>query len=551
MRPLSYWKGFTLELGKSLLEEAFSLCLHKFSYFCQNKLYKAAPKNPFILGRLFSKLSKTFSKQPYDSVQNRVGTLPLQGLAGKTAKRIIVLHIADVAGPHIEGFIDIDGTAYNIGVKRLTPERLAALNLKRNSDGWLTRESQERALELWAGEFELSKTRWLGQSTDHTSEEARMAWSSIIESVVGYGRGDLRQVLSDIPVSISSTGSSLEWVDPLVDRHRKCFVFKIMDQKEGVRPRNILGVGRKENPAPPEVEKLHLKFEQDPNKFLKKVGPNGLVTFKEDGASCKIRTGPKGSNFWSPRVSKVTGAQIMYDSKFRDWTSVKSPETTEGMGEFLAYKHQPILPSSVFASWLVNLFSVSRRLSAAEIGGLLNSLEPIPKNIRIELVVYLVSKVGRQSFINEPYSINYSRVKDFASLHRDWRPATVVEKPQIFVPLIPWLADTEGFVGVPEGLSLSEGGYKIKGRPDSIDAQITKVDFKPGPKGKIAGVVCYRDNKTGREHKISSGFSESMKKEIMENPEEFEGRVMVLNGFNGGSNRATKFFHFHTDKGAI
>lgn len=551
MRPLSYWKNLSIELGKSLIEEASELCISRFSSFCQNKLYKAAPKNPFILGRLFSSLSKKFSKQPYDSVQNRVGTLPKPGLAGKTAKRVICVHIADKAGPHLEAYIDIDGTAYNIGVKRLTPERLAALNLKRNSNGWLTRESQERALELWAREFELGKTRWLAQSTDHTSEEARMSWPSISKSVDGYGRGDLRQILSDIPVSVSSTGSSLEWVDPLVDRHRKCFVFKIMDQKEGVRPRNILGVGRKENPAPPEVEKLHLKLEQDPSKFLKKIGPDGLVTFKEDGASCKIRIGPKGSNFWSPRVSKVTGVQIMYDSKFRDWIAIKSPEVIEGMGEFLAYRSKSVLSSNIFSSWLVNLFSLSHRLSAAEIGGLLNSLEPIPEDIKIELVVYMVSKVGRQSLINEPYNLNYLRLKGLASLHRDWRPATIVKKPEIFVPLIPWLTDTEGFVGVPKGRSVSEGGYKIKGRVDTIDGVITKVDFKEGLRGKVAGVVWYRDDKTGKEFKTSSGFSEKMKREMQENPQDYEGRVMVLNGFNGGSNRAVKLSHFHSDKGVI
>lgn len=497
-------------------------------------------------------------RNPSDSVSLRTAGLPPKGLAGIPAKRVLVFHHADRAGPHLEGYLEYQGMAYNIGVKRLSAETMTQLALRRNSGGWLTQESQQKLIAFWKREFQVGKTAWLAQSTDHKPHEARMAWGSRETGVVGYGAGDLRQVLADDPVVMHTMGKSVEWHDPMLDPHRRAFAFKIMDEGKRSRPSNILAVGLKENPAAPTVEKLHLKFYKDPAHFQQLVGMAGIYTIKDDGASVKFRIGPKGAQFWSPRISKVTGAPIMYDSKVRDWVKVRLPETTEGMGEFLAYQQVPRLPAFQLA-WLerVGLLrwvrpAIPTRAQvcrAADIGGLLNSHAPIPKDLTIQFRLYLVSRIGRQRLEHEPYAQNYERVRQLAQCHPEWEPV---------VQIYPWdiwdvSENFEGVVGVPKDRSLVEGGYKLKVRGDTFDWKVIEVALKPGAKDGVAGVVWFESLESGKRFKVGGGplGSRVLRDDMMARPEAYLGRVYKVASFDGHEGRAAHVLEEHPDKGVL
>lgn len=496
--------------------------------------------------------------RPSDSVSLRTTGLPAKGQSGAPARRILVYHDADKAGPHLEAYLEQNGMAYNVGVKRLNVAALEQLALCRNGSGWLTQESQARLVAFWKREFQVGKTAWLAQSTDHKPHEARMAWGSHAQGVVGYGAGDLRQVLADDPVVLHSTGSSVEWHDPVLDPHRRAFVFKIMDEGKRSRPSNILAVGLKENPPAPKVEKLHLTFYKQPEDFKRLVGPDGLYTIKDDGASLKFRIGPKGAQFWSPRISKVTGAPIMYDSKVRDWVAVTSPEPVEGMAEFLAARPVPVLPGPVL-SWLERAGlltwirpAIPTRLQtcrAADIGGLLNSHAPIPADIQIQLRLYLVSRAGRQVLTSEPYTQNYQRVRAVAQLHPDWEPVIAISPDE--VERIS--ATHEGVVGVPNGRSLVEGGYKLKVRGDTFDWKVVEVALKPGEKDGIAGVVWFESLESGRRFKVGGGplGSRELRDAMLAHPEQYVGRVYKVASFDQHEGRAAHVLEEHPDKGVL
>lgn len=518
------------------------------------QIQQTGPTTPWLFQRLFGK--------PKDSVQSRAANLPPAGLAGVRAKRILVFHLADKAGPHLEAYLEIDGTAYNIGVKRLSPAVLQDIGLTRNGGGYLTQASCERLKTFWASEFGLKQTRWLAQSTDHKPHEARMAWGTRNDGVVGYGAGDLRQVLDECDVVVSTTGKSVEFHDPLIDRHRKAFVFKSMPVTES-RPSNILGVGRKENPPPPQVEKLKLTFHKDVVKFQRLVGDAGMRTLKEDGASLRFRTTRRGSMFWSPRISKVTGAHIMYDSKVRDWVGVRSAVPIEGMGEFLAFRPQPwfwFLAPPVHAwaqrfellRWLEPLAATRlEQCTAAEVGGLLNANRPIPDDIEIRLKLYLVSKVGRQHLAREAYRDNYQRVQEVARLHPDWAPVTPIRADQVDATVAQ--RGIEGVVGVPDGQSLVDGGYKLKTRGDGFDWEVTRVALARGERGGVAGVVWFRSLESERHYKIGGGplGSQALREDMLLNPEKYVGRVYEVACFEGHEGRAAHVVREHPDKGAF
>jgi hypothetical protein len=519
-----------IETGRLLGEQILQMGLMRMHSQAYRTLQRQAPRDPWLSRRLWKAWPTDRGTTIVDTISTRAAHLPPRGLAGVTARRILVYHEADKAGKHIECYLEVNGTAYNVGVKRLDGARLAALDLRKNHEGRLTEASQDRLLALWRSEFQVGRTAWLAQSTDHTPTEARWSWSRPEQSPQGYGKGPLRMVLADDPVALSTLGESVEWRDPLLDRQQDAFAFRVMTEGGKNRPSNILGVGLKKTPPPPSFEKLHLKFLKDPEKFLKRVD-GGLITVKEDGASFFFRIDKHGARFWSPRVSKTSRSQIDYTAKFRDWRTVTHPEVLEGMGEFLVTDAK------------------GQVLSSAAIGGLLNSNAPIPADLRLKAVLYRLDKVGRTDVKGEAYEAQYQRLARLAEAHGDWSPPRQVVPDLATIQQI--AASEEGCVGVPAGHSIIEAGCKLKTRGDTFDWQVERVDLQPGERGGIAGVVWFRSLESGREFKVGGGplGTEVLRTEMMRSPEAYVGRVYKIACFRGHEGRAAHVLTEHADKG--
>ena len=619
-------------------------------------LRSRAPKSPQVIQRVVQRLKANrplaYSGGPSD--------LPPQGLVGVTGRRVLVFHSATKLGPHVEAYICHEDTAYNVGVKRLSPEVIRQLDLRRNGGGWLTLDSQARLKEFWASEFQVGKTTWLAQSTDHRyPSESNASWSDPKNGPPpgSYGAGDLRQVLADDPVVFSTLGNtapSVEWHDPILSKHNDAFAFRLMGRRIGktdisllhgfytgfspnswyrfvlafisslglrpignvllngassgtlsgalsgvaagqpphtqvgsvvpdsdtsgvrsgtalpnillrltskgkagglgqlVRPTlpaksgegtdltytkerqsNILGVGLKQAPPAPEFNKLKLIFKHDAESFLRAVGPDGYVTIKEDGASVKGRSDRYGTQFWSPRYSKTTGQPINYTWRFRDWRAVKSDTPIEFKGELLIYKG-------------------SRRLSAAQIGGLLNQDVPIPQDHRLELVVYSIDKVGRADLSHTPHTKTLVHLHSLTDKHADWRAAISI--PPTSKAVTQACVLHEGAVGVPVGSAIIDG-YKIKTRPEAMshDWRIDSVDLRPGAKGGIAGTVTLTSLESGRQFKLGGGPLGPLERResMLQSPEEWVGTVLAVRSLNGHEGRAAIVVssEVHPDKG--
>jgi hypothetical protein len=360
-----------------------------------------------------------------------------------------------------------------------------------------------------------------------------MEWARREDGVRNYGAGDFRQVLADDSVVVSTLGASVEWRDPLIDKHHDAFCFRLMDASSK-RPRPILGIGLKKHPDPPDFNKLKLKFMQDIEKLHRKAGPDADARIKEDGASAKGRGTQHGTSVWSPRVSKTTGEQINYTWKLRDWQTVEFEVPTEFKGEVM----------------LLDI-KAGEYLSAAEVAGQLNSNSPLPSHIKPEYVIYSVDRIGRQDMSQVPHSQALQYIEAIADKHEDWRVATPVD---MTINALTHAAQThEGIVVVPDGGTIADHGIKLKLRHDTYDWRLKSIDFKPGPKstGSVAGVAWFQSEESGRDFKIgpSSVGDRDVQLAMMRNPEAHLDRVYVVECFNGHEGRAAKVLHEHPDKG--
>lgn len=542
----SFYQSMAWELAKEAGLNLLFAWAFRFRIKAAAAVRAKAPADPYLFRRLWRRTvgytaenGQRIAGHVDSVVRGRGSNLPPSGLSGSNGRRILVYHEADKAGPHVEAYIEVlvapdKRVAYNVGVKRLSQEMVETLDLRKNGTGCLTEASQQKLIKLWADEFK--QNAWLGQSTDHLPDEARMSWCRSERGPVGYGSGEMRQVLADSRVAVSTGDNTVEWRDPLVDKHRDVYVYKLMD-KGPARIRNILGLGIKKLAEPPvEVDKLSLKLDTDAEKFLRLVGEDGVVTVKEDGSSFYGVIGPKGSRFWSHRISKRTGSNVEYTPKFGAWRGITNPEEIRVMGEFvpkIQHGH----------SW--------RRMSHSEISGMLNRDEPPPDNVKLEAVIYRVDRVGRTSYRNVSYDKQLPIIDAVANLSDGWRGPTRI--PASTEALARVTRGHEGAVGVPAGASLIDAGRKLKARGDASDWEITHVDLRPGGKGDIAGVVWFLSLENGQNYKLGGGplGTYQTRLEMMRNPEEWIGKVVKVHGFKGHEGRAAKIIGEHMDKGVV
>lgn len=506
------WVDFILDRINSNLDKRVSKAL-------------GDPKPQWLSRRL---LSQTPTNTPGIG-QTKSQSMPPEWTGHKIAERVIVYHEADRAGPHVESYLLVDGKGYNLGVKRLRPEHLK--NIKKNSKGYLTQSSKDYLINVLRTEF--NNRAWLAQTTDHSPNEARMSWVER-EYDSGYGAGEMRQVLSDERVDLFKTGQAIEWRDWTLNPHANAYVYGIMQPNER-RSNRMLSLGFKETDYIAQ-DRLHLKPHigtQNFDRFKQAVGPDGIITIKEDGASFYFECGPKGTNYWSPRISKKTGRRISYNANVRDLVHVKCPTSTSGMGEL---------------NYVDN--NTGRVLTAHETGGILNRQAPIPDSVSPRLTIYRIDKVGRKEVFNERYSDNILRCSSFVS---------GVHHPGIKVPIRVSLQEAEraakhaeGLVGIPVNKPISEG-HKYKPRGDTYDWTVDRVDLRPGPSGRdsaIAGVVWFK-NDNGDSFKIGPGSMGTFEvvNDIMLHPNNYVGRTAKVHGYQGHEGRAARFVEWHTDKG--
>ena len=427
---------------------------------------------------------------------------------------IVVAHVS--SNEHVEMYLydpEGSGICHNVGVVALP-----AGSLKTNNDGWFTQSSKELARSIFRNKA--AGRDFIAISTDHQLDEAMSQWNDPQDGPEGYGAGPIREVIHVEDVEIVSNGSTVEFVSWWLNPNQPTYVHVVFPQTEARRPVGVIGFKVLDEPG--FDDRLHLTYDHDDvDKLRRNVGPDGRASIKVDGAATHFRVDKNGARYFSPRHSKETGRRIEYSFKLGEMQDVKSDVPIQGMGELVFVDTR-----------------TGKEIPAHEIGGVLNANQLPAEHLEPRLYIYRVDRVGRKSTLDEPYwETNRLRCEAVAAEHKQFTvPAEV--------PLdrIEDTRDAEGVVAVPANTSIVDGGRKLKWRGDATDVVVTRVEFSPGSKGGIEGVVWYEDPATGREYKTASGFTREEKEAMMAQPEDYEGEVMMVSGFNNGhSQRAAKF----------
>lgn len=447
--------------------------------------------------------------------------MPPEFIGHRVARRVIVVHLANRKGPHV----DIHMVDEELGLKTSWVINLPSkeLEIRLNNKGQLTQRTKDAVLDLVREEFQ--GRVYIAQSLDHTLSQARTEWwHHEVDS--GYGAGELREVIADDRIDLFKSGRKLQWMDWRLNPHQESYAFQVFAGDNDKRNTPIWAVGYKQFGRPQVEDRLHLKFDKDPEKFLRLVGEDAHITIKEDGASFYFEATPQGTRFYAPRHSKKTGERIDYTARFGDMRNITTSERISGMGELLMYRKGKVL-------------------AAHEIGGLLNRNSPLPEDIDVEGVVYRIDRVGRRVHTHDPIEVQAELVQGFAARHASLRPPTRISPSEVH-----GTQELEGVVGVRNGASLGTG-RKLKWRGDTVDWEVEDVTLKPGAKGGIQGVVWFRSLTSGKRFKLGGGPLGPMaqRQDMMENPDSYVGRVAKVACLNGHEGRGAKFEEWHMDKG--
>lgn len=439
---------------------------------------------------------------------------------------VIVFHDANRAGPHIDVHIGRLSMVY-----RVKPDLYA--RLKYNNSGMLTEDSKKAIINHVRTETRNGSR--VPQNLDHSLSNARAAWTNGDPDAKTYGSGRTRQVVSVSTVDVykAHPDGPIEMYAPLLNPHRGMYIYKIHPGDNKRAP--ILIWGNK-SAAPPKLEdRLHLKLvhPEEMEKAAEKVDMD-TSTAKYDGSSCYVHIGPKGTTVWSPRLSSATGERIEYTFKLDGLANVRSDENIVAMGELL-FREKGKFPWSPSKTYLPSAVG----------SGILNSNSVLPKNIKPEIRLYRVDRIGRENTKNLGFWENRSLQVAVA--------ATAPQHLKVVSLMTPEEAAEQGYEGivaVPEGASVNDG-IKVKWWMDPHDWVIDKVDFKPGDRGGIAGVVRATSLESGKKFNLGPGQmgNRELTERMMNNPEHYEGAVLKVNSRHGHEGRASKVVAFHDDKG--
>ena len=448
-------------------------------------------------------------------------------------KMVIVFHDANKAGPHID--IHIGRVSL---IRRVKPEVYD--QLKFNREGLLTGESKKLLLNFLREEIDNGSR--IPQNLDHTLRNARASWTGGSREDVHYGAATTRQVIleeevdvykayTDGPVYKAYADGPIEFYAPSLNPHRGLYLYRLYHGDGNRAPILIWGALKT---RPPQLEdRLHLKL-MHPEELEKVSGRADMSTStaKLDGSSCYVVIDKKGTTVWSPRQSVRTGQQIEYTFKLDGIANTTSPYKIVAMGELL-FTQKRLLP-------------VGRTIYLPQsVGsGLLNNNAVLPKNIRPEIRLYRVDRVGRTTHVDDDFWSNRELQKSVAKLDSKLK---VVE---LMNPEKASKRGFEGFVVVPPEGSVNDG-FKVKWWTDTNDWRIDKVSFLPGPKGNVAGVVHCTSLESGKHFKLGPGQvgDQALTRTMMQRPHDYEGVVLKVRSRHGFEGRASKVLSIHDDKG--
>jgi len=436
---------------------------------------------------------------------------------GKTSF-VVVYHDASRAGKHLDVHFG-NGTSFIVRVSGKPVES----KIKFNRDGHLTETSKKELIAFLREE--ISNRSRVPQNIDHSKSEASFEFFNGSLSQ-GYGSGFTRQKVLEgdaLIMKISGgKGETAEMYIPQLDPDNTIYIHKLYDGKTP-----IAVWGFKTNPDVRFEDRLHLKLIDTVSEFEKKIDP-ATITKKYDGASCYVWTTKKGTRIYSPRISKTTGRRIEYTPKVWELADVSSEKEIKAMGELLfRKKYFGIIPGGY--------------IPAHEIGGILNSNSLRPDNVQPEIRLYRVDKYGNLKLYDAPFFENRKFQEKVALLKPDI--LKVVELTDIDD------RSMEGLVATGFGDSIING-FKIKWREDLFDWIVEDIDFRITDKGAIAGVMWCRSLESGKRFKLGPGQVGNYDTvlDIMENKDQYIGRVAKVAGFKGHEGRAAKLVDWHLDK---
>lgn len=429
-------------------------------------------------------------------------------------KMVIVYHDANRAGPHIDVHIDRVSLVY-----RVKPELYS--QIRYNREGYLTEESKKLIIEHVRNEVQNGSR--VAQNLDHSKGNARSEWVNGDRTATTYGSGYTRQIVSETEVDIFKAhwNGPIEIYAPHISPHRAVYLYRIYPGQGKRAPILIWG---QMSAGPPKLEdRLHLKMidPRDMDKLLARADMD-TSTLKYDSASCYFVIDKKGTTVWSPRRSVKTNEQIEYTHKVNGISSLTSDTTIVGMGELLFVRD-------------------GQYVSAAEAGGILNSQRVLPDDLKPEIRIYRIDRVGQTKTVDLEFWQNRHIQKQVAKLH-----------PQLEVVELGNLNEAiekgfEGIVVAPQEGSINDA-FKIKLWADEEDWIIKSVEFVPGEKGSVAGVV--RAEFNNKEFKLgpSQVGNQELTRQMMNNPEDYVGRTIKVESRKGHSGRAAKVKELHLDK---
>ena len=433
---------------------------------------------------------------------------------------VIVFHDANRAGPHVDVHIGRLSMIY-----RVKPETYS--KLKYNREGMLTADSRKLLLEHVKSE--IAGNSRVPQNIDHSMANARASWTHGDREGKNYGDGFTRQIISKSQVDVIKAyrDGPIEFYAPTINPHRMMYIYRLYEGTNKRAP--ILIWGNKSHNHPKFEDRLHLKL-TDPEEIdeLHYSVDMSTSTAKYDGSSCYVVINKKGTTVWSPRTSVVTGDRIEYTFKMNGLMSTTSEEPVIAMGELL-FKNR----------W------TGKYLPAATGSGILNSNQVLPKNVRPEIRLYRVDKIGRSRTTDLGFWENRKLQQQVSALNSKQLKVVALMNPNKAKAM-----DFEGIVAVPHGGSVNDG-FKVKWWMDPHDWVINSVAFSRGEKGKVAGVVKCTSLESGKTFNLGPGQvgDEKLTTHMMANPGLYEGSVIKVNSRHGHEGRASKMIGFHADKG--
>lgn len=443
---------------------------------------------------------------------------------------VIIYHDANRAGKHIDVHIGRVSVIYKV-----KPDLAAKIKL--NSNGYLTEDSRKAIINHVR--HEIANGSRVPQNIDHSKSNARATWVNGDTTGLHYGDGLTRQVVLNTHADVykAHRDGPIEFYAPAINPHRSMYLYRIYPGTDKRAP--ILIWGNKVAHPPKLEDRLHLKLTH-PEEVMRihdKVDMT-TATAKYDGSSCYFVITPKGTTVWSPRTSATTGEQIEYTHKLDGIAGVHSDFTIVGMGEVLFTERKTNNP-----------FKRSGRnddyLPCATGSGILNSNTVLPETITPEIRIYRIDRFNGRNVSNMNFWENRELQEATASL--DPKHLKVVE---LMDPDTAMNNGFEGFVVVPEGGSVKDG-YKVKWWQDPSDWRVDSVEFKPGDKGGVAGIIRCTSLESGKKFKLGPGQvgDQTLTRAMMANPEKYEGVVLKVNSRRGHEGRAAKVVSIHDDKG--